>query len=114
MVGTEKPKRMHETSAVWICQSCLVKFSTLQRAKQQLVDFTVTTSQPRNLSSLLGKFCDNTKETRGIKAGGIGLSAYGTNTRNRARILHHRRGSPLLLADNLRCVVAINTFLKST
>jgi hypothetical protein len=113
MVGTEKPKRMHETSAVWICQSCLVNFSTLQKAKQQLVDFIVPTSQPRNLSSHLGKFCDNTKETRAIKAGGIGLSVCGAKTRNRARILHRGRGSPLLLADNLRCVVAINTFLKS-
>ena len=113
MVGTEKPKRMHETSAVWICQSCLVNFSTLQRAKQQLVGFTETTSQPRNPSSHLGKFCDNTREIKGIKAGGIGLSVYGANTRNRARILHRRRGSPLLLADNLHCVVAINIFLNS-
>jgi hypothetical protein len=81
-----KVKAMHETSAVWICQSCLVNFSMLQRAKQQLVDFAVMTSQPRNLSSHLGKFCDNTKETGGIKAGGIDLSAYWANTRNRARI----------------------------
>jgi hypothetical protein len=37
-------------------------------------------------SIIAGKFCDNTKETGGIKAGGIDLSAYWANTRNRARI----------------------------